>query len=47
MENKQFIIKEDLANGILQYLANQPYKEVFPFIKGLQELRTLEHKDIK
>lgn len=42
--NKKFIIDEKLANEILQYLASQPYKEVFPFVHGLQMLTTYEEK---
>ena len=42
MEKKQFIIQEDLANAILQYLASKPYAEVFQLIGGLQQLRMFE-----
>jgi len=42
MEKKQFIIQEDLANAILQYLASKSYAEVFQLIGGLQQLRIFE-----
>jgi len=42
MDKKQFIIQEDLANAILQYLASKPYGEVFQLISALQQLRMFE-----
>jgi len=33
-----FIIKKDLAQAILDYLATKPYREVFVLIDGLQKL---------
>jgi hypothetical protein len=42
MDKKQFIIQEDLANAILQYLASKPYTEVFQLIGGLQQLKIFE-----
>ena len=35
---KQYLIDEDLANAILEYLAQQPYKEVYKFVPLLQHL---------
>jgi len=34
---KKFIITEELANGIYQYLANKPFIEVEQLIKWLRE----------
>lgn len=45
MDKKQFIIQEDLANAILQYLASKPYSEVFQLIGGLQQLRPFENSE--
>jgi hypothetical protein len=42
MDKKQFIIQEDLANAILQYLASKPYGEVFQLIGGLQQLKIMD-----
>ena len=42
MDKKQFIIQEDLANAILQYLASKPYGEVFQLIGALQQLRIMD-----
>jgi len=42
MDKKQFIIQEDLANAILQYLASKPYSEVFQLIGGLQQLKIMD-----
>jgi len=47
MDKKQFIIQEDLANAILQYLASKPYGEVFQLISGLQQLRMFESPEPK
>lgn len=47
MDKKQFIIQEDLANAILQYLASKPYSEVFQLISGLQQLRIMENHEPK
>lgn len=44
---KQFIIQEDLATAILQYLASKPYGEVFQLVGGLQQLRILENSEPK
>jgi len=46
MDKKQFIIQEDLANAILQYLASKPYGEVFQLIGGLQQLRIMENPEL-
>ena len=45
MDKKQFIIQEDLANAILQYLASKPYGEVFQLINALQQLRIFENPE--
>jgi len=37
-EERKFIITENLATAVLQYLAKRPYEEVFPLIAGLQRL---------
>lgn len=39
MENKklEFIVSEDLLNGILAYLGKQPFEEVFQLIEGIQK----------
>lgn len=42
MEPKYFLIDERLANAILNYLIEKPFKEVAPFIDGLQRLQTPE-----
>ena len=47
MDKKQFIIQEDLANAILQYLASKPYGEVFQLINALQQLKMFENLEPK
>lgn len=47
MDKKQFIIQEDLANAILQYLASKPYGEVFQLINALQQLRIIDTSEPK
>jgi hypothetical protein len=39
---KKFIIEEDFANAILNYIATKPYVEVFDFVKGFQGLKEVE-----
>jgi hypothetical protein len=39
---KVFAISEDLANAVLNYLAGKPFNEVHLFVKGFQELPTVE-----
>ena len=46
MDKKQFIIQEDLANAILQYLASKPYGEVFQLIGGLQQLSIMDAPEL-
>lgn len=46
MDKKQFIIQEDLANAILQYLASKPYGEVYQLISGLQQLRIMDAPEL-
>ena len=41
---KEFIIGEQLANGILQYLASRPYQEVFQLIGAFQQIKPIEAK---
>lgn len=36
---KNYIIREDLAQAVLNYLAGRPYQEVFPLVAGLQGLK--------
>ncbi len=36
---KQFVISQELAQGVLNYLATQPYAQVFQLIQGLQNLQ--------
>jgi len=38
---KKFEINENLAQAILNYLAGQPYGEVFTLIKGLQGIKDI------
>jgi hypothetical protein len=38
---KQFVIGEKLAQAILEYLASQPYREVFGLIAALQRVEEL------
>ena len=33
---KQFIIREDLLNTVVNYLAQKPFKEVQPMIEAIQ-----------
>ena len=35
---KRYLIDEDLANEILNYLSHQPYREVYQFVQQLQAL---------
>jgi hypothetical protein len=44
MKEKFYLIEENFANQLLQYLGEQPYKKVFPFVQGLQMLKPLEDK---
>lgn len=39
---KKFIIDEEVVRGILSYLVNRPYQEVFQGIEALQKLKPLE-----
>jgi hypothetical protein len=36
---KQFVISEQLINGILQYLSKQPYVEVAGLIQAAMQLK--------
>jgi hypothetical protein len=36
---RDYIISEDLANEILQYLSDKPYKEVVLLIQKLQTIK--------
>lgn len=38
---KQYIIPEQLANAVLQYLGKQPYVEVATLISGLMQLKEI------
>ena len=42
-----FLIEEDLANKIINYLAAQKYIDVFQMVAGLQALRRPEVKKKK
>lgn len=42
--NKQFIISEELAQNILNYLASQPYTNVFNLVAGMQDLKPYEKR---
>lgn len=33
----EFVVKEELLNGVLQYLATRPYAEVAGLIKAIHE----------
>ena len=35
---KMYLIDEDLANAILEYLSHKPYREVYGFMSPLQNL---------
>jgi hypothetical protein len=35
---KQFLIDEELAQAILDYLTTKPYCEVYELVRGLQQL---------
>lgn len=37
--SKQFLIDEELANKILDYLDDKPYKEVYEICEGLLHLK--------
>lgn len=39
---KNFIITEELANRILNYLAQRPFIEVAPLIQELQQIKLIE-----
>jgi hypothetical protein len=39
---RDFVINEDFANAILNYLVSKPFAEVHPFVKGFQDLITVE-----
>jgi hypothetical protein len=41
---KNFQIKEELAQAVLQYLAKQPYIEVVSLIHGLQSLQPVRQE---
>lgn len=36
---KQFVISEQLAQGVLNYLATQPYAQVFQMIEAIKSLQ--------
>lgn len=38
---EEFIIKKDLAQAILDYLATKPYREVFTLIANIQGLKKI------
>lgn len=42
---KQFIIQEPLAQAILNYLAERPYKEVFQLVMAMQVLKEVPNED--
>lgn len=42
-----FTIKKELAQAILNYLADQPFKEVFGLIQELQKLEKIKEEEIK
>lgn len=37
MEDKKIELSLSLVNGILQYLGNRPYQEVFNMVQAIQE----------
>ena len=39
---KKYIITEELANGLLNYIASKPYNESHQLVAGLQALETYE-----
>lgn len=42
MEQKIFVMNENFANAVLQYLAERPFREVAHFVEGFQKLLTVE-----
>ena len=41
----KFLIEEDLANTILNYLVQQPFREVFQMVQALQQLEKAEEDE--
>lgn len=44
---KQFVIREDLAQEILNYLATRPYSEVYKIIAKFQQMPNAEETQKK
>lgn len=47
MEEKNFIIGEQLAKALLQYLGSKPYVEVFQLVAALQGIPPEQKPEIK
>ena len=41
---KTYEIKEELANAILNYLVQQPYKDVSAMVAGLMQLKPIKEE---
>ena len=42
---REFVISENVAQAILEYLASRPYREVFELIAALQSIKPLYVQD--
>ena len=42
---KQFVIREDLAQALLDYLAGRPYQEVYRLIGALHQIAPLDMEE--
>jgi hypothetical protein len=40
--DEKFEVEGKLLQAILEYLANQPYKDVFQLINGIQQLKPMK-----
>jgi hypothetical protein len=41
MNDQMFLLPKSLGDGIINYLASQPYKDVAGLVQGLQQLQAL------
>lgn len=42
---EKYLIDKNLAQAILDYLVNQPYKDVYLMIQGLQQLQSAKTQE--